>query len=261
MPQIAVINKSTLVKDADLTIMCAAIDIQCKRDFCPAWGILPVPVAFYADASKVPGGAWVISVIDDDQSAAGALGYHEEVGDKVIGFIMASPCLSNGGAVMVFDPSNPGQYTVSGTLSHEVVETIADRDTNVYCDDANGVSWCREVADPVEQVGYGIDVNGVQIAVSDFVLRSFFNPQGTRTANGKFNNLDSLVRPFSILPGGYAIQRTKGPGSETQVFGREMPAWRKAVKQSAFSRGGWRAKVAQKQGFFARLWKMLTTKI
>ena len=257
MPNIAVINKSTLVKDADLTTMCAAIDIQCKRDFCPAWGMLPSTVAFYA-TSAVPNGAWVISVIDDDSSAADALGYHEESNnDTVIGFIMAKPILDNGGQVMVFDRSNPGQYTVSGTLSHECLEMLGDRDCNIYCDDANGVSWCREVCDPVEQIGYGIAVGNIMVSVSDFVLNSFWNPQGTRAANGRINHLDSLQKSFSILPGGYAIQRKGGPGTETQVFGKEMAGWRKAVKQSAFSRGGWRAKVGQKQSAWSRFTKWL----
>ena len=232
---IAVLNQSKLVQNADVNTMCQAIQIQLDLHFMPAWDLKNATVKFYAEASQVPGYAWIISLIDNDTNVPGALGYHQESGDKVSGFIMAEPILSNGGALMVFDAANPGQYTVSATLSHEVLEAVCDRFTNSYCDNG-GISWALEVADPVEQIGYPIEVNGVAISMSDFVFPNFFNPQATLSLNAPFNYLNTVKAPFSILEGGYAIQRAGGPGTEQQVFGRSVPQWRRDTKAKKTAR-------------------------
>jgi hypothetical protein len=253
MPLIAVINKSTMVKDADVQTMCQAIQQQVNLHVLPAFNLKATTVSFYPDATKVPGYAWTINIIDDDTSVPGALGFHEETSDdKFTGYIMAKPILDNGGTVMVFDPKNPGQYTVSGTLSHEVIETIGDRFTTTY-NDCGDVSWCHELCDPVEQIGYGVKVGDVEVAVSDFVFESFFNQYATKAINGPFNYLDSVQKPFQILQGGYAITRKGGPGTETQTFGPAMAEWRKACKQKAFSRGARRAGLDKQRGLWARL--------
>jgi hypothetical protein len=232
---IAVINESTLVSNADCQTMCAAIQEQMNLHVAPAWNSKPATIIFYADKTKVPGYAWVVNMIDNDAQVQGALGFHEEVSDKVVAYIMAQPILSNGGTVLNFDSKNPGAYTVSGTLSHEIIEMFGDRYTNCYFDNGN-VSWCAELCDPVEQIGYGIMVDGKNVSVSDFCFPSFFNPSATLALNAPFNYLNTVKVPFSILPGGYAIQRTGGPGTETQITGELMPQWRKDIKQSEFSR-------------------------
>lgn len=233
---ISIVNQSSLVKDADVETMCAAIQKQMVLQVAPAWNQLPPTIHFYSSASAAPGYSWVVYVIDNDTSIPGALGFHTETNDKIDGYIMCQPILSNGGTTMAFDPANPGQYTVSGTLSHECIEMFGNR----FCGDVadNGsVSWAKELCDPVEQVGYG--VNGV--SVSDFVFPSFFNPNATLPQNAPYNFLNSLTAPFTILPGGYAIQRTGGPGTETQVFGEAMPQWRRDMKTGKFSRASKRS--------------------
>lgn len=233
---IAVVNESTLVSNADVATMCEAIQLQLDLHFLPAWNLKSGTVKFYADKTQVPGYAWIIYVIDTDAQVEGALGFHQEVGDKINGYIMCQPILSNGGAVLAFDAKNPGQYTVSATLSHEVLETVNDRFTNNFSDNGS-TSWCNEMCDPCEQVGYGILVGTTNVSVSDFCFPNFFNPQATAT-NAPFNYLKTFTGPFQILAGGYAIQRTGGPGTETQTFGEAMPQWRRDTKKKAFSRGG-----------------------
>lgn len=228
---------STLVADADVETMCQAIQIQLDLHVFPAWNIKGGTVSFYPSTTKAPGYAWTIFVIDSDRQVAGALGFHEEQSDQIVGYIMCQPILSNGGAVLAYNASNPGQYTVSATLSHEIIETCGDRFTNTYCDDGN-TSWCQELCDPVEQISYGVMVGSTNVAVSDFVFPSFFNPEATSKQNFPFNYLKSLQAPFTILSGGYAIQRTGGPGTETQVFGNAMPLWRRDMKRMEVSRGG-----------------------
>ena len=123
---IAVINESKLVSNAQVATMCQAIQIQLDLHVLPAWNMKAATITFYSDATKVPGYAWVVSMLDNS-TQAGALGYHAEDNDKVDAFIFAEPVLSNGGVAMVFNPSNPDQYTVSATLSHEVCEMVGDR--------------------------------------------------------------------------------------------------------------------------------------
>ena len=233
---VCVVNDSTMVQNADVDLMCQACNEQLVRDVMPAWNLKNGNVMFCADKTSVPANAWVIHIIDDNTQVEGALGFHqEEQTDKVDGFIMCKPILTNGGAVLAFDGNNPGQYTVSATLSHEIIEAVGDPDTNSYYDDG-ATSWAGELCDPVEQIGYGIVVNGRNVSVSDFVFPAFFNPFGKEAIDGKFNFLGTLTAPFTILPGGYAIKRSGGPGSEQQVFGEAMPEWRKATKQTSFAR-------------------------
>src|SRR5208283_5783130 len=103
---IAVINQSTLVTNDQVNTMCQAIQIQLDLHVLPAWNMKSGTIKFYADATKVPGYAWVVSMLDNS-TQAGALGYHAEDNDKVDAFIFAQPVLSNGGVVMVFDSTNP----------------------------------------------------------------------------------------------------------------------------------------------------------
>src|ERR1700722_172787 len=195
---IAITNQSTMVSNADLTTICKAIQIQLDLHVLPAWNWKASTVSFYADATKIPGYAWTIYVVDSESSVPDALGFHqEETEDKIDGYIMSQPILSNGGAVMAFDAANPDQYTISGTLSHEVIEAVGDVYTNTYCDDNKGNSWCRELCDAVEQISCPVVVDGVSISVSDFLFPSYFNPYATLALNKPFNFLATLQSPFS----------------------------------------------------------------
>src|ERR1700676_443995 len=107
---IGVLNNSTLVSNAQIETMVAAIQIQLDLHVLPAWNLKTATIKFYADPAQVPGYAWVVSIIDTDAQVSGALGFHEETNDKIDAYIMCQPILSNGGAVMAFDPSNPSQY-------------------------------------------------------------------------------------------------------------------------------------------------------
>ena len=229
---IAVINQSTLINNNDAQTMCQAIQKQLLLHFCPAYKLQPVKIAFYADAMKVPGYAWQISLIDDDASVPGALGYHTEQGDKVIGFVMAKPVLDAGGVVL-YDAINPQNISIASVLSHEVLETCADRFVNAWVDGIKlpqGDQFAYEVCDPVEDQSYTVDVNGTLVSVSDFVFAAWFNPDATMQFNAPFNYLKSLNAPFTLSAGGYMCVRNKG-GHISQVFGPKMAEWRRASKQ------------------------------
>ena len=233
---ISIINRSTNVSNTDVATMTEAIQKQVILHFLPAWNLKQCTVKFFADETKAPGHSAKIYLVDDDAAAGnGALGFHEETGTVIDGYIMTKVILSNGGGVLAFDTNNPGQYTVSGTLSHEVLECIMDRFTNVFCDNGS-ISQCQEMCDPVEQIGYGVDVNGTLVSVSDFCFPAYFNPDAVLPQNAPLNYLNTLTAPFTILAGGYAITRKGGPGSEVQTFGAMMPMWRRESKSKRFAR-------------------------
>ena len=238
---IAVINESKLVTNAEVSTMCQAIQVQLDLHVLPAWNLKAATITFYADATKVPGYAWIVSMLDNS-TQAGALGYHAEDNDKVDAFIFSEPVLSNGGVAMVFNPSNPDQYTVSATLSHEVCEMVGDRYAGGFSQGpqiSTGNLYCQELCDPVENDSYPITVAGVQIAVSNFLFPSWFNPQATKAANAPFDYLKKLTAPFSMDAGGYMIIASldnEGQVTAKHVFGEKMPQWRREYVKGEFYR-------------------------
>src|SRR5260370_19123026 len=122
---IGIINQSSLISNSDIDIMTQAIQIQLSLHVLPAWNMKSATIKFYADATKVPGYAWLITILDNS-TQAGALGYHSEDGDRIDGFIFVQPVLSNKGVVL-YDPTNPQNVSVSSVLSLEVCEMVGDR--------------------------------------------------------------------------------------------------------------------------------------
>lgn len=235
----AILNNSTMVNDTDLTIMCAAIQLQLTNQVAPLWNQTPGTVRFFNNITSVPADAWIIYIIDTDTQAEGALGFHEETNvGRPDGYIMCAPILQNGGAVLQYTPSNPDQYTVSATLDHEILECFIDPYANTYCDNGEQ-SFALEICDAVEQTSYGIVVNNVNVALSDFVLPNYFNPS---IKDVQFNYLNTVKNPFEILPGGYSIVRDINSGTERQVFGEKVPAWRKEVLSSKLGKSNRRIK-------------------
>lgn len=240
---IAVINESTLVNNTDCDIMCQAIQKQLNLHVLPAWNMKSGTVKFYADKTKVPGYAWVVSILDS-ATVAGALGYHSEDSDKIDGFIFCQTILSNGGKVL-YDAQNPQNFTVSSVLSHEVCEMVGDRYANFWADGptiTQGSEYALELCDPVEGDSYSIDVNGQLVSLSNFIFPSWFNAQATVPLNLPFDYLKKLSKPFSMTPGGYMIVAQGGQVS--QVFGEAMPEWKKEMKKAAFSRNQRKRKIS-----------------
>ena len=238
---IAVINESTLITNAQVQTMCQAIQIQLNLHVLPAWNMKAATITFYADKTKVPGYAWVVSMLDNS-TQAGALGYHSLDNDKVDAFIFAAPVLQNGGTALVFNSANPSQYTVSATLSHEVCEMVGDRYAGGFSQGpqiAQGNLYCQELCDPVENDSYGITVGTTVVSVSNFLFPSWFNPEATVALNAPFDYLNKLKAPFTMDAGGYMILATlakEGTVEAKHVFGENMPHWRREYVKGEFYR-------------------------
>lgn len=231
---IAIINESTLVTNEDARKMTGAVQKQMTWHVCPAWNSKSVAVAFYADKTKIPASAWVVNILDNS-TQAGALGYHSEDDDLIDAFIFAKPVLDNGGVVLR-DPKNNQNVSVSSVLSHEICEMFGDRFASFWADGpaTSGNTYALELADPVENNSYDIKLtDGTLVSVSNFVLPSWFNPQST-SKDAPFDYLKKLTAPFTMTKGGYMIVMKSGVIG--QIFGDEMPQWQRDQKSSEFYR-------------------------
>jgi hypothetical protein len=223
--QVVVTNKSTRVDDADAKKMTEAVAKQVKQDFSPAWAIPANSVTFQPSDAASPAGGAVLTIVDNPDQP-GVLGWHTEGEDATIfGYVFASPVLDNGGEVL-----SGATYTVAATLSHEVLETIADPHVNLWATGPEGYVVSQEVCDPVENGSYDID----GVSVSNFVTPAWFDAQAS--AGTKLDHLGQVSKPFEIASGGYYVH-FKG-GKPTQVFGEDVPEWRRNTKSNAKSRGG-----------------------
>jgi hypothetical protein len=213
-----------LVADADVATMTAAIASQIQSDVAPVWERAPASVVFYTDPTAVPAGARVIAVVDTIQEQpTGVLGLHaEDQAGQTWGVVAAQPELDNNGKVLT------GDWSVSSTLSHEVLEMFIDPNCNMWANDGQGSVYSLEVCDPVEAPTY--TVNGV--SVSNFVTPAWFDPLAP--AGAQFDKLGQLTAGFSILPGGYMTYENKG--KEQQQWGAAYPDWRKATRKGPWAR-------------------------
>ena len=221
---IAILNQSTLVADVDVATMTEAIATQVQLDAAPIWDRAPAAVVFYTDPAAVPATAHGIAIVDTIQDQPqGVLGFHtEDQGAKLWGVVAAKPELDNGGQVTT------GDWSVSSTLSHEVLEMFVDPNCNLWANDGKGSAYSLEVCDPVEAPTY--TVSGVSVA--NFVTPSWFDPLAPPAA--QFDKLDQLTTAFSILKGGYMVYESAG--REHQKFGEEFPDWRKEMKTGPLAR-------------------------
>jgi hypothetical protein len=221
---IAILNQSTVVANADVASMTEAIASQVQNDVAPVWDRAPAEVVFYPDPTAVPAGAYGIAIVDTiDDQPQGVLGLHTEAQTaQMWGVVAAQPELDNGGK------ATTGDWSVSSTLSHEVLETFIDPNCNLWANDGQGSVYSLEVCDPVEAPTY--TVSGV--SVSNFVTPSWYDP--SPPAGAQFDKLGQLTAGFSILPGGYMVYEYKG--KEQEQWGSKYPGWRKATKSGPMAR-------------------------
>lgn len=188
MPQIAVINESSAISDADVQKMMPAFEQQWNKDLAPVWGVDPSTFTFVPKSQMPAAGAgswWLVFLDDSDQ--AGALAYHD---------------LTNDGLPIskVFVKTLKGDNaSVSVGATHELCEMAVDPWLNSAYQDPHGVFWAGEVCDPVESDQYGYQINGV--LVTDFVTPNWF---GHQHAGSSIDLKAHAHAPFAVLSGGYA---------------------------------------------------------
>jgi hypothetical protein len=202
-PTIALINASTVLKDADFPAYVAAQQRQIDYDFAPIWG-KAAKLVFVPKGGTPPAGAWQCAVLDDADQA-GVLGYHDTTSDgHPLGKIFAKTTMSYGGI-----------WTV--TASHEILEMLGDPDivrcVFIQVSDTNGTLYAYENCDAVEadELGYAVD----SVTLSDFVTPSWFDPGHYATASG-YSFKKRVTSPLTLAPGGYIGYYRVGHGGGWQ---------------------------------------------
>lgn len=192
LPVIAVTNASTCLTDGQVAAAIPALQRQVTLDFRAYWG-LDCRLTSLPRGIPLTEGWWQITVTDNPDQA-GALGYHELTSRGTpLGKVFAGLDLQSGGA-----------WTV--TLSHELLEMLADPWINWCAQGSDGKIYALEVCDVVESDRLGYEIDGV--LVSDFITPCWFAP--TRADRVDFKR--RISKPLELAAGGYISVLDAGGG-------------------------------------------------
>ncbi len=198
--EVAILNRSTVVRDHDVEKAVASLQTQVSRDFNAAWGI-DARLSFVPQGKKPPD-TWQVVILDNSDQA-GALGYHDLTkSGQPLGKVFAATDL---------------QYHLkwSVTASHELLEMLADPNINLVAFAPDGTLYAYEVCDACEADSFSYKIDGVD--VSDFVFPGWFEP--LHIAKGEaFDQQGKIKKPLSLLPGGYiGVYRIEKGSGWTQL--------------------------------------------
>ena len=186
MLQIAVMNESTAISNADVQAMLPAFDQQWNHDLQPIWGIEPASFTFVPQGQTPAAGTWWV-VFLDDSTQADALAFHDLTTEGLpISKVFVKTILAD-------------HASVSVGATHELCEMAVDPWLNGAYQDPQGVFWAGEICDPVEDDQYGYTIGN--ILVTDFVTPNWFAHE---YAQGQIDLRGHAHAAFEILSGGYA---------------------------------------------------------
>ena len=227
MPEIAIINRSTVVKARALNAMVRALEKQWARDLLPIWGVDEADLTVVPANRSPPRGAWWLVLLDDTHQAH-RLAYHDLTSDGLpVSKVFARTLLRRNASISV-------------GASHELCEMAVDPWLNGAYQDDNEVFWAGEICDPVQGDRYSYAINGTPVA--DFVTPEWFG-HAHRGARVDFKR--HAKWSFQVLAGGYAqkyetrrgwvhihgpgiagAKRTRpAPGSRRERRARGAAAW------------------------------------
>lgn len=217
--RIAIANVSQTIGDTEFRAAVHAVQRQVREDFAPLWGMTASLRVLKIDRNVKPNPdaklndviMYVGELGDDPQSIAGAVGYHtQNLGGIPYGFVFTD----------VAAQINEAWTT---TLSHEVLELIADPEANLLVLGPHPerpqelVLRPYEVCDPVQGDAY--DSDGIE--VSNFVTPLYFAEQAHPTLD-QTNFLNQKLDRFGVRPGGYYSYIDLTQGRYVDVFGNKV---------------------------------------
>jgi hypothetical protein len=217
MPQLAVINESTAIVDADVQKMIPAFTQQWNKDLQPVWGVNTATFTFVPKGQAPAAGTWWVVFLDDSDQA-GALAYHDLTNEGLpISKVFVKSILSD-------------KSSVSVGATHELCEMAVDPWLNSAYQDPQGTFWAGEVCDPVEDDQYGYQIGA--ILVTDFVTPNWFAHQDAQPA---IDFKGHAKAAFAVLSGGYA-QKFDPKSGWVQVNGAKAMTDSRAMNPAIGSR-------------------------
>ena len=223
LPVVAITNASTCLSDKQVAAAIPALQRQVTLDFRAYWDA-DCQLTFLSKEESLAEGWWQISVTDNPDQA-GALGYHELTSRGTpLGKVFAGLDLQTGGS-----------WTV--TLSHELLEMLADPWINWCAQASDGRIYALEVCDAVEADRLGYKIDGV--LVSDFITPAWFEP----TQADRVDFKRRVLKPLQLAPGGYISVRDES-GGWTQVAAQGESAapipWGSRRQRRSLDKAEWR---------------------
>lgn len=224
LPVIAVTNVSTCLQDEQVMAVLPALQRQVSEDFKSYWN-LDCGLTFLPKQQTLTAGWWQIVVMDDPDQA-GALGYHE----------VSSQGTPLGKVFAKLDLQMGASWTV--TLSHELLEMLADPWINWCAQSPEGEIYALEVCDAVEADGLGYEIDGVLL--SDFVTPGWYEP----TEADRMDFQRRVSKRLQLGAGGYVSVLDPAKGwtqiSAQGVGGPEAPVgsrrWRRMMGREEWER-------------------------
>lgn len=211
IPTINIVDRSTMLQDSDFMAMVEAVKIQFEKHVAPFWmkGAWNIVV-------NQPESVGFPIVILDDPDQAGMLGYHtESPNGKVWARVFVKAVMSRKGSML------SGPLSVSVVLSHEVMEAFCNPNVNLWAKSGDGKLIAYEVADPVENDCYDIQISdGRNVSVSNFVLPAWFDP--CPLPDSKFDYMGNVKKSFTMSKGGYMVMMDMRTGQIKNVFGSKI---------------------------------------
>ncbi len=226
MTAFALVNGSTLISDAQAATMAHAVNYQLVAHVAPAWERVAPTMTFYGRNHRPPAGSILFHLVDVLPEAPDALGYHDEAADKPYARIGCKAVFDSGGDALT------EALSVSSVLSHEAAEAFGDVDVNGWRDMIDGRQTAEELCDAVQGDSYPVQVDGLGVTVSNFLLPAWFDRQAKV---GPFDFMHRCHAAFTMTHGGYLIVRKAG--GETQVYGA-LPAHRAGRTSARHARRG-----------------------
>lgn len=187
--QIDIINQSTAMSDYNLESLLPVLMTQINRDFRPFWQTDEVSLSLVSNPTS---GRPRILILDNSDQA-GDLGYHLDDEGTPEAKVFAAEDAKYG-------------VLFSVTLSHELLEMMADPFAFRIIPQPDGSVWIVEVCDPVESDSDGYDIDGTR--VSNFVTPRYF---GLTSSDARFDFRGLLGSGMpSVRPGGYLMWYADG---------------------------------------------------
>jgi hypothetical protein len=194
-PTVAVVNRCSVLADADVLRVMDALQIQVDRDFSPVWDQGANLIFVPKTTNIIPKGCWQL-LVEDTSPEADAAGFHLLTNDGYpIGHVFAKDSIDGG-------------MSYSVTMSHELLELLVDpRIDQVRFDQDTGIIRALEVCDAVEDdsLGYDIDLSDGKppVKVSAFQKREWFQA-GPHVHGTTYSFPPGIVtRAFELASGGY----------------------------------------------------------